>query len=126
MNDTPPPLPSSPPPLPSSAARPKSSSLAAWLCWIVACTLFPASPFLIFGQNNFDAKGNEVFLVLLLAVAAQIACSVWVPMSISKGGRRGPGFVIGLSFALLFASVAIGTASFFGACVAANPRMDFR
>jgi hypothetical protein len=113
-----------PPPLPPSATPPKPSSLAAWLCWIFAAVVMPASPFLLLGKKAMD--GPACSLIILLAVAAQFLCSLWVPMVMAKRGKRGPGFVIALAIALMMASVAIGSASFFGACVAAEPHMDFR
>src|SRR5476651_2310034 len=99
MSDIPPPL---PPPQP---AHPKPSMKAAWLSWIIACTVLPALPFLLLGKEALD--GPACAILVLLAIAVQIGCSIWVPVILAKRSGRGPGFVIGISFALMAASVAV-------------------
>jgi hypothetical protein len=115
---------SEPPPLLPTETPPKPSSLAAWLCWILASTVLPASPFLLLGKKGFDSPACGI--LVLFALAVQFGCSIWVPMVLAKRGRKGPGFVIALTVALMIASVAVGSASFFGACVAVDTRMDFK
>jgi hypothetical protein len=116
MSEAPPPLPASPPP----ASKP--SMMGAWLSWIAACTLLPALPFLVLGKKALDGSGSLVFV--LFAMAAQLGCSIWVPVILAKRSHRGTGFIIGLSIGLMAASVAVGTASFFGACLAADPSFN--
>jgi hypothetical protein len=107
-----------PPALPVS----KPSLMAPWLCWIAACVLLPASPLLLGGQV---LKSPGTF-VLLLALMVQVGCSVWVPIILAMRSRKGAGFVVGTSLALIVASVVVGALSFFVTCVIANPHIDWK
>lgn len=110
-----------PPPLPPSATPPsyqKPSSLAAWLCWVGASTLLPALPFFVLGDKALE--GDASVLLVIFAMCMQLVCAIWLSMVLAKRVRQGAGFIIAMSVVFMVGSVAIGTASFFGACVASN------
>ena len=89
----------------------KKSMALVWIIWILAATLMPALPFLLLGKNSID-QGGGILLVLLAIVLA------------ARGSKSGA-FVALVAVLLVVTSIAIGTASFFAACITIGPTLNF-
>lgn len=101
----------------------KESMALPWVAWILAATLMPALPFLLLGKNSID-QGGSVLLVLL-AIVAQLACSIWLAKLLGARRTKSGAFVAFVAILLVVASIAIGTASFFTACVSLGQALNF-
>ena len=101
---------SAPPPLP----QPQSMK-AQWIAWVVSATVLPALPWVVFGSKTLD-EGVGITL-LFFAMVCQLIASIFVAIGVSKRRALGVGGIIGLSVVFMMASVAIGTAVFFVACI---------
>jgi hypothetical protein len=107
----------SPPP------APKKSVTLPWVAWILAATLMPALPFLLLGKNSIDQGGG--ILLVLLAMVSQLACSIWLAIVLGARGAKSGTFVALVAVLLVVASIAVGTASFFAACITLGPALNF-
>ncbi len=108
-----------PPPLPTQDKPPVT---LPWILWIVSSTLLPASPFLFDNKGIDGAAGPPL---ILLALVCQLTCSIWLARLIAQRRNLGVGGVIAFVLVLMAGSVAIGMASFFGACVTIGPALNF-
>ena len=106
MNEQPPPLP--PPPAIGSMRGP-------WIAWIIASTLMPALPFLLFGGKG---QNSDAAVMIPLALMCQLGCSIWLAVKVAAKLKKGPGYVVLMSFVFMITSVIIGTVSFFASCIA--------
>ena len=107
-----------------SEVPPSTSLRPQLIAWLLSSTVLPALPFLFFRARALDAQTLPGFIIV--AVIAQFACSILLAQRISHRRGKGAAHVVLLSLVLMIASVMIGSAAFFGACVGSNVRMDFR
>lgn len=108
MND----LPSVPPPMPQPPEmKPR------WIGWVAASTLLPILPWLVLGKKADQAAAPVALVLLGFALICQLVASIMVADGLSKKRTLGVGGTVGLSVVFMFASLAIGTAIFFVACV---------
>jgi len=101
----------------------KKSMALVWIIWILAATLMPALPFLLLGKNSIDQGGG--ILLVLLAMVSQLACSIWLAIVLAARGSKSGAFVALVAVLLVVTSIAIGTASFFAACITIGPTLNF-
>ncbi|HEY2574553.1 MAG TPA: hypothetical protein VGH65_10795 [Verrucomicrobiaceae bacterium] len=113
----------SPPPLPPPLPGPQTATVRGpWIAWIIASTLGPALPFLLAGRKGLD----EGMALIPVALSAQLICSIVLAVRMRGKLKKGPGYVVMMTFVFMIASVMVGTAAFFAACLVAQPHMDFR
>ncbi len=93
-----------------------------WLAWILAATVLPSLPYLLFGKHATD---SVITFTILLAMMIQLACSIWLARVLARKGGRNTGFVVAIAVLLVMASIVIGTASFFAACATLGPALNF-
>ena len=99
-----------PPPLP----QPQSLT-TRWIAWVGAATLLPMLPWVIGGSKTLD---NETAMgMLIVTVLGQLIASIFLAIGLAKRRKLGVGGIIGLSVVFMMASVAVGTAVFFFACI---------
>ncbi|MEZ0390427.1 MAG: hypothetical protein ACAI34_25330 [Verrucomicrobium sp.] len=104
-----------PPPLPPALGGPPGFMRPRWLVWVLVSVILPAIPW-CFAKIVDD--GTFVAVYLSVAVLFQIAASVWLSLGLARGRGQGAGAVVGFSVVFTIASLAIGSAVFFVACVA--------
>ena len=92
-----------------------------WIAWIIASTLMPALPFLLIGKKGLD----DGVALIPLALMCQLGCSIWLARKMGEKLRKGPGFVVLMSFVFMIASVIIGTVSFFASCIGLGETPNF-
>lgn len=93
-----------------------------WMAWIFAASVMPALSIFLMGKNANDLSGT--IAIILLAMVAQLACSIWLAKSLAARGNKSSTFIALVAVLLMVASSAIGTASFFAACVTIGPAMN--
>ncbi len=101
--DTPPPLP-----------QPQSLT-TRWIAWIVAATLLPMLPWVVGGSKTLD--DDTALGMLIITVLGQLIASIILAIGIAQRRKLGVGGIIGLAVVFMVASVAVGTAVFFFACI---------
>lgn len=110
---SPPPMPPSPaggpPPLPGHVPM-----KSRWITWVLVSVLLPGLPWLFADE---DKDGSIIFSLTAVALLCQLAASIWVAVGLARnrGGRGGA--AVGFSIVFMLASVAIGTAVWFVACI---------
>lgn len=92
-----------------------------WIAWILSSAMLPALPFLIMGKRGLD----EGMAIIVLAILAQLGCSIWLAVMMGRKLKKGRGFAVLMTIAFMTASTVIGTVSFFASCLAANANMNF-
>ena len=92
-----------------------------WIAWIISSTLMPALPFLLIGKKGLD----DGFALIPIALLCQLGCSIWLAMKTGEKLKKGPGFVVLMSFVFMIASVIIGAVSFFASCIGLGAAMNF-
>lgn len=110
---SPPPMPQAPvggpPPLPGHVPM-----KARWITWALVSVLLPGLPWL-FAEDDKD--GSIHFALLAIALLSQLAASIWVAVGLARNRGGSGGAAVGFSIVFMLASVAIGTAVWFVACI---------
>ncbi len=106
-----------PPPIP------KKSMTKAWVAWILSATVMPSLALLLMGKNANDLSGT--IAIIILAMVAQLACSIWLAKILAARGGKSGAFEAIVGILLVLASIVIGTASFFAACISVGPALNF-
>lgn len=110
---SPPPMPQppagGPPPLPGHVPM-----KARWITWVLVSVLLPGLPWLFADE---DKDGSLLFGLTAIALLSQLAASIWVAVGLSRNRGMGGGAAVGFSIVFMLASVAIGTAVWFAACI---------
>ncbi len=101
----------------------KQSMTKPWVAWILAATVMPSLSILVMGKNGNDVGGTVA--VIILAMVAQLACSIWLAKILAARGGKSGAFVAIVALGLMLASIAIGTASYFAACISLGPALNF-
>ena len=97
-----------------------------WIGWVVASTLLPTMPWIVLGKSGMkDSAAPGALLMLGIALVAQLVASIMVAVGLSQKRLLGVGGSIGLSIVFMLASLAIGTAVFFVACISVAS-LDFK
>ena len=115
--ETPPPIPleqSQPAPGPQ---LPPESNKVRWILWVLASTIAPALPWLVYSDKAWD-NGGSVLVTTTLALILQLAASISVAIGFCRRRSLSAGGAIGMTIVFMLASVAIGTAIWFSVCVA--------
>ncbi len=99
----------------------KNPCAVRWIAWIIACTLMPALPFLLIGKMGLDAR----LALIPIALLCQLGCFIWLTMKMVEKLRKGPGFVVLMSFVFMISSVIIGTVSLFASCIFLGEALNF-
>lgn len=87
---------------------------ARWISWVAVSILMPGLPWL-FAEDDRD--GSLIFGLTGVALIMQLMASIWVAQGLARNRAQGVGATIGFSVIFMLASVAIGTAVWFVACV---------
>jgi urease accessory protein len=82
------------------------------LLWIDRQVLSPEAMAAPFGGVGAEAMG-----MLIVTVLGQLIASIFLAIGLAKRRKLGVGGIIGLSLVFMLASVAVGTAVFFFACI---------
>jgi len=72
-------------------------------------------PWVIGGSKTLD--DNSAMGMLIVTVLGQLIASIFLAIGLAKRRKLGVGGIIGLSVVFMMASVAVGTAVFFFACL---------
>lgn len=95
----------------------------AWVAWILSATVMPSLALLSMGKNGNELGGT--IAIILLAMVAQLACSIWLAKILAARGGKSGAFEAIVGILLVLASIVIGTASFFAACISVGPALNF-
>lgn len=85
-----------------------------WISWVFASVVLPGLPWL-FAKD--DREGVAVLTLTCLALLCQLMASIWVAVGLSRHRGLSGAAAVGFSVVFMLASVALGTAVWFAACV---------
>ena len=95
-----------------------------WMAWVAASVLLPALPWMMYSEKDNEA-GTGLVVMTIFALSVQLVVSAVVAAGFCRKRFIGVGGAIGMTLVFMLASVAIGTAIWFSACLA-RVTMDFK